>query len=118
VGGGFRGRRDGADRIDGVWRQGAATPLVFVRGEAGLQAGAPAPLTQALLEQLRRESGAPALAAGMQMRGGAPRIWVDGVRMIGTDTDATPMDRWHIGSCTKSMTATLVARLVETGAVR
>lgn len=36
-----------------------------------------------------------------------------GIREISSDIEVTDSDLWHIGSCTKAMTATLVARLVE-----
>ena len=42
---------------------------------------------------------------------------VDGVRIFGNDAVVTSKDKWHWGSITKSMTATLVARLVEKGAI-
>jgi CubicO group peptidase (beta-lactamase class C family) len=38
-----------------------------------------------------------------------------GVRRLGADAAVTVGDRWHIGSITKSFTATLVARFVERG---
>src|SRR6185503_12429489 len=38
-----------------------------------------------------------------------------GVRKRGTAERITLEDRFHLGSCTKSMTATLVAMLVEDG---
>ena len=38
---------------------------------------------------------------------------VAGVRKRGTETPVTPNDVWHLGSNTKAMTATLIARLVE-----
>ena len=40
---------------------------------------------------------------------------VAGVRKRGTKSRATPNDLWHLGSNTKAMTATLVARLIEQG---
>jgi len=40
---------------------------------------------------------------------------VVGVRVRGGDDPVTSGDRWHIGSCCKSMTAVLYARLVERG---
>ncbi|MBC8136745.1 MAG: beta-lactamase family protein, partial [Fibrella sp.] len=40
---------------------------------------------------------------------------VDGVRQAGKSDKVNPDDRWHIGSCAKSMTAVLVARLVSEG---
>lgn len=38
-----------------------------------------------------------------------------GIRFIGTDKEITQNDKFHIGSCTKSMTATLIAILVQEG---
>jgi CubicO group peptidase (beta-lactamase class C family) len=38
-----------------------------------------------------------------------------GLRRLRADAAVTPADRWHIGSITKSFTATLVAKLVERG---
>ena len=40
---------------------------------------------------------------------------VSGKRRQGTDSPVTLNDKWHIGSITKSMTATVVGRLVERG---
>lgn len=53
----------------------------------------------------------------MQMRDGQVRIGVYGLRETGVNVPVTPDDMWHIGSNTKSMTATLVARLAERGLV-
>ena len=38
-----------------------------------------------------------------------------GIRFIGTDKEITQNDKFHVGSCTKSMTATLIAILVQEG---
>jgi CubicO group peptidase (beta-lactamase class C family) len=38
-----------------------------------------------------------------------------GERMIGSGVPLDPGDRWHLGSITKSITATMIARLVESG---
>ncbi len=70
----------------------------------------------ALAEQAREASGAPAVAV-MLWHAGEARIGVAGVRAISSDVPVTPDDLWHIGSDTKAMTATLVARLVESGAI-
>ncbi|MEQ1819466.1 MAG: serine hydrolase domain-containing protein [Terricaulis sp.] len=40
-----------------------------------------------------------------------------GVRALGSPTMIAPNDRWHIGSDGKAMTATLIAKLVEAGAL-
>jgi CubicO group peptidase (beta-lactamase class C family) len=116
VHGRFEGRLAG-DRIAGVWTQGGPLPLVFVRGETGEPPPPPAPVTQAQLHAWRTESGSPALAAAVAKKSAAPKFWVDGVRIGGGDVAATVDDQWHIGSITKSFTATLVARLVEAGKI-
>lgn len=41
-----------------------------------------------------------------------------GVRKIGEETPITPFDKFHLGSCTKAMTATLCAMLIEEGKLR
>ena len=65
----------------------------------------------------RQETGAPALAAIVMVDGQVRAAAADGLRIVGRDTPVTETDRWHLGSITKSMTATLVARLVEKGIV-
>jgi CubicO group peptidase (beta-lactamase class C family) len=37
--------------------------------------------------------------------------------MLGNPSPVTTADKWHMGSCTKSMTSTLVARLAEAGII-
>jgi len=61
----------------------------------------------------RAAAGAPALGCVVQYAGEEPRIAVDGVRIVGGEVAVEATDAWHWGSITKSMTATLVARLVE-----
>lgn len=55
----------------------------------------------------------PALGGAIVELDGATAIGVAGVRAHGSDARVTRDDLWHLGSCTKAMTATLVARLVE-----
>jgi CubicO group peptidase (beta-lactamase class C family) len=110
----------GQDRIEGVWRQGVVQlPLVLQRGEAALAPLAPIqPLTKERLAELRGQAGSPALAAACARRDTSARIWVDGERAVGTGIAVQETDLWHLGSIGKSMTASLVARLVDAGAVR
>jgi CubicO group peptidase (beta-lactamase class C family) len=91
---------------------GGACALAPIRALA-----ASPPLTQEGLAELRRKAGSPALAAAAQQGGGPVRLWVDGERAAGSGVAVTPEDLWHLGSITKSMTATLAARLVEKGAL-
>jgi CubicO group peptidase (beta-lactamase class C family) len=64
--------------------------MVFVRGD---------PVSQ-MLEDIRKEHDLPALAAAVVVDG---KIVVD--------------DKFHLGSVTKSMTATVAAMLVEQGKI-
>jgi CubicO group peptidase (beta-lactamase class C family) len=114
----FSGRLAGGDRLEGAWKQGGgALPLVFTRGAAAALAAAPvaSPLTTERLSEIRRAAAAPGLIAAAQKRGRPANVWVSGERELGSGMLVTQVDRWHIGSITKSMTATLVARLVESG---
>lgn len=76
------------------------------------------PLTAQMLEDERRGSGSPALAAAAVKKGHAPKKWATGERQAGSGVAVTAQDVWHLGSITKSMTGTLVARLAEQGAIR
>ncbi|UWR21178.1 serine hydrolase [Sulfitobacter sp. S190] len=64
-------------------------------------------------------TGAPGAAVGVLSATDAGDwqaiVAVDGLRAAGTDVPVVTTDPWHIGSLSKSMTATLVARLVERG---
>ncbi|MES1198727.1 MAG: serine hydrolase domain-containing protein [Pseudomonadota bacterium] len=106
-------------RIDGSFTQGQTFPLTFERGAAP-EAPPQIPLvalTPAVLRGLREQSGAPALAAAAAKLNGGRIALADGLRSANARATVTTHDRWHLGSITKSMTATLVARCVEAGAV-
>lgn len=68
------------------------------------------------IESLRASYGLPALA-GYAVRDATAVQYVSGVRKLGDKTQATLDDQWHLGSCTKAMTATVVATFVEEGAL-
>jgi CubicO group peptidase (beta-lactamase class C family) len=68
-----------------------------------------------LLAPIRDKHHLPALAALVVQGDSMVAQGVVGVRRQGSPELATIDDQWHIGSCTKSMTATLVALLVEQG---
>lgn len=68
-----------------------------------------------LLETLRAKRGVPGLAAGRIDGSVLTRFGVAGVRAMGSPERIGPDDRFHLGSCTKAMTATLCAALVEDG---
>ncbi len=68
-----------------------------------------------LLERERKKQGLPAVAAVVIRRDRIVAQGVAGLRRIGGKTPAGPTDRWHLGSCTKAMTASMIAVLVERG---
>lgn len=72
---------------------------------------------RALALVARERAGAPAIGVVAVFPDADPLVVVDGVRQLGEDAPVEPGDAWHWGSITKSMTATLVARLVEAGEV-
>lgn len=116
----FDGTLNASGDLDGTLRRGSTDiPLTFVRGdlftEPAMPALPPGPLTPERLHALRTAAACPAMGVAWQ-RGDAPaRVLVDGLRAKGADASVQPGDRWHLGSVTKSMTATLAARLVEQG---
>ena len=69
----------------------------------------------ALLEPIRDKYGVPALTGGIIHAGELIGVGAVGVRRLGSPEQVTVQDRWHLGSCTKAMTATLIATLVEEG---
>jgi CubicO group peptidase (beta-lactamase class C family) len=69
------------------------------------------------LEVVRNDHGLPSLAALVQRGDQRLGLAAVGVRKRGDPTPVTVDDRYHIGSNTKAMTATLVALLVEDGVI-
>jgi len=68
----------------------------------------------ALLATHRATGELPGVAAVVVRGGEVVARGASGVRRAGHDEAVTSADRWHLGSCTKAMTAVLVARLVDT----
>jgi len=69
----------------------------------------------ARIEAIRREAGVPALGGALVTVDGLQGVWVCGTRRAGGPELVRQGDLWHLGSCTKAMTATLIALLVERG---
>jgi CubicO group peptidase (beta-lactamase class C family) len=67
------------------------------------------------LEKIRDKHQIPALTAAVVVEGRIVAIGATGSRSVDAPTPVTDSDLWHIGSCTKSMTASVVAMLVEDG---
>ncbi len=66
-----------------------------------------------LLEKERKRQKLPAVAAVVINGDKIIARGVAGVRKLGQPGQAEMNDRWHIGSCTKSITATMVGILIE-----
>lgn len=73
---------------------------------------------QDLLKGQCQASGLPALAAAYVYESKKPVIGIYGRRVIDGDEPIQLTDKFHIGSCTKSMTAVLAAMSVESGKLR
>lgn len=61
--------------------------------------------------------GVPAIGVMIRVAG-RDTAAVAGVRALGQPVAATTADQWHIGSDTKAVTATMIARLAEKGVLR
>jgi CubicO group peptidase (beta-lactamase class C family) len=69
------------------------------------------------LEDVRKEFGVPAVGGATVTKEGIQVLEVAGIRKHGNDTPVEVGDRWHLGSDTKAMTATLLGVLVQKGVV-
>src|SRR5262245_25244188 len=80
------------------------------------QVESPAPRDlSGIIAPLVQRSGLPALGAAIVTSEGVEAIGAVGNRSSAGAAKVTSDDQWHIGSCTKTMTATLVARLIDRG---
>jgi len=71
-----------------------------------------------MLEKIRDQYDLPALAGAIVEGNRLVASGAVGVRKAGDATPVTVNDQFHLGSCTKAMTATLIAQLVEQGKLR
>lgn len=67
------------------------------------------------LESDRAAHKLPSIAAAVFVGDAVVSEAAVGVRKLGAPAAVTTADKWHIGSCTKAMTATLMAMLVDEG---
>jgi CubicO group peptidase (beta-lactamase class C family) len=67
------------------------------------------------LEAVRAQDGLPAMAAAVIVNGKPILVAAVGERKIGSGVRVTSDDLFHLGSCTKAMTAFLIERLVDKG---
>lgn len=108
--------------LEGTWRQGSEQAISFTRLAAGQNpvAAPRAPFRdlQNEVDDAQAKSKAPALGGAFTMvKQGktTSQEAVKGVLVQGQTQAVTQGLKWHVGSITKSMTATLVGRLVERG---
>src|SRR5262245_2355632 len=92
-----------------------ALPLSPIAHQEHAASAAAAPTIEARIEEIRKEAGVPALAGAVVTLDGLQGVWVTGTRRANGEERVTADDLWHLGSCTKSMTATLIALLVARG---
>lgn len=96
--------------------------MLLLAGSGVSQAQSPSPASPAdlatTLEPLRASGKLPALAAAVIIDGHLAAIGAVGVRQLGSPTLVNVHDRFHLGSDTKAMTATLAAMLVEEGRIK
>jgi CubicO group peptidase (beta-lactamase class C family) len=76
----------------------------------------PATLTE-LVPAMRASAELPALAVAVIDANGTETVVVDGVRDVRFEDAVQLADRFHYGSITKPMTASIAARLVDRGAI-
>ena len=69
------------------------------------------------MEPVRKKYKVPAICAAVVTSNGLKAVGVVGVRKVDTDIAVTINDKWHLGSDTKAMTASVVGKLVEQGSV-
>ena len=116
----FDGEVDAAGELVGTLLRGQQRiPLSFVPGdlytEPRMPALPPGPLNAARLAALRQAAACPAMGVTWQREGAPTQVLLDGRRSVRSEAQVQPDDHWHLGSVTKNMTATLVARFVEQG---
>jgi CubicO group peptidase (beta-lactamase class C family) len=98
-----------------------AAIALLVLCAAGAARAVPADKVQdfaAFVTDERSSAKLPALAVGVANRAGVLTVAQSGVRDRERGGQVRPGDRYHLGSISKSMTATMVARLVDAGTLR
>ncbi len=68
-----------------------------------------------LTRSLLKSTGVPALAIGVMQDGKVVDQTVQGVRQLGSAEQVSPGDTFHWGSIAKSVTGTMIAKLIEDG---
>jgi len=93
-------------------------PNSAVQAPSGATADAPNSQNwNELIVDARREADVPAMGGVIMKNGVILNQGFVGKKNYFADEKITSTDVWHVGSITKSMTATMIARLVERGAL-
>lgn len=104
-GGQERSYKSNSSSSDGGWSE-PIEPGIARDGQLNLK-----------LNEIVSESGRPAIAAFTIYDGEIIELAAEGLRSADDVAEVTERDLWHIGSITKSMTATLAAFLVDDGLI-
>jgi CubicO group peptidase (beta-lactamase class C family) len=102
--------------VSGLLSIGSIGHLIANRADLGAAESIADPISQ-MLETVRVKHQFPALAAVVIVDGKIVATNAVGFRKHGGTEAVTVHDRFHIGSVTKSMTATIAAMLVEQGTI-
>lgn len=93
--------------VSGLLAAAASVPAVAAGPDA----------LETYLETVRVSHGLPAVAAAAVKDGEVVAIGATGVRALGREETVTREDRFHLGSNTKAMTATIAGALVDEGLI-
>jgi D-alanyl-D-alanine carboxypeptidase len=121
---------DAMQRLATVWRMRAGTGLLLLlcaaceprpvipattcaASAAGFAPTAGPDDLCSVLEPIRQRHNVPSLAAAVWVADQLVAEGAVGIRKVGDRTPVTTSDRWHLGSDTKAMTATLAGLLVD-----
>ncbi|MEW6073757.1 MAG: serine hydrolase domain-containing protein [Planctomycetota bacterium] len=90
--------------------------LLLTAAAPAAQESGPADLDE-ILAPILTAHDVPALAGAIVTPDGLAGIGAVGRRRAGGEEQVTKDDRWHLGSCTKAMTATLLAAFLDEGKI-
>lgn len=99
----------------GFWPEVAGGRITAAPGPQEEHTSQPDPAIKKIIEQSLKEHPMPGIVAAIAKRDKSIRVAAAGVRKFNDETPMTIHDQLHLGSCTKAITASMLARLVEKG---